>query len=118
MSNSGWNINIPHFDKVLHAGIFGVFAWLTARYLHFQKRVSITPKQVWWVSLGLAFAYGGITELLQYTLFDYRTGDWIDLGADTLGAAIALYLWDAVRLERLKDATLPSHESVEPTSAS
>ncbi|GEM_PF-1597996 len=74
----------PHFDKVVHFGIFAVLAWLWVPPLRGSAQWSRG------VSLILAFllsgAYGGFLEYLQSTL-PHRHGNWADVIANLIGAA-------------------------------
>ncbi|MVM39196.1 VanZ family protein [Spirosoma sp. HMF3257] len=68
-------------DKFLHAGIFAPFVvlWILAGF-----RISYV--------FVVAILFGGLIELLQYTLPINRSGDWIDLAADSLGAFLGVIL--------------------------
>lgn len=48
----------------------------------------------------LTVGYGGLMEVLQATCTRTRTGDWIDLVADIVGATIGLVLVGLYRLMR------------------
>jgi VanZ family protein len=67
-------------DKWLHASTFLVlsvwFAGLFAR------------RNYWLVVAGLLM-FGGLLELLQYQI-GYRTADWFDMGANTVGIILGL----------------------------
>jgi VanZ family protein len=84
-----------HADKVVHAGIFGLFALLWRR--------ASGPGSLAVIAIsGVALAV--ITELGQETAFVGRDADIWDGLADTLGVGLGLLL--AVRLERKR--ALPS----------
>jgi VanZ family protein len=69
------------WDKANHAMAFAMLALLGfAAY----------PQRVWALSAGL-LAYGGMIELLQ-GLTDYRTAEWLDWAADSIGIGLALAL--------------------------
>lgn len=80
----------PHFDKLVHFGIFAVLAWLLVPPLRGSARQSRG------VSLFLAFllsaAYGGFLEYLQTTLA-HRHGNWADVVANLVGAATVWVLY-------------------------
>ena len=72
-------------DKMWHLLAFGGLAGLLSRVLrHFGRSVveSITVAALASASLG------GVLELLQ-SLTPYRSADWADLAADSLGALLA-----------------------------
>jgi VanZ family protein len=35
--------------------------------------------------------YGGLIEILQETIFTWRSGDWNDLFADSVGACMGIF---------------------------
>ena len=41
--------------------------------------------------MAVAILYGGAIELLQNYIFTWRDGDWNDLFADTVGAAMGTF---------------------------
>ena len=44
----------------------------------------------------ISIAYGGLTEIMQEYLIPYRTGDWLDFLADSIGTivgALVFYLF-------------------------
>lgn len=77
------------FDKVVHLGLFFVLVVLLFHgnvkqyeYCHITTILKITL---------LAVILGATTELLQWKVFTYRSGDWWDFFADTLGAAMGTF---------------------------
>ena len=81
-----------HFDKMVHAGLFGVlvFLWLFPVFLStrtYKAKRNLSIFFIICVSL-----FGIITELLQSYFSPTRQFDWIDWAADTVGAAIAVYI--------------------------
>ena len=73
--------HIPHLDKVVHFGLFAVFAALAVRATG-QARAW----RVFWIGLAL----GVVSELGQMTSFVNRDAGLDDLAADQLGVAVAL----------------------------
>jgi VanZ family protein len=76
----------PHADKLVHAVLFGVQAWLLGRAWR-PSRIAAAPLAVIFLCTVI---FAGLTELLQHLLPVDRTGDPADLLADAAGAAIAL----------------------------
>lgn len=74
-------INIPHLDKLAHAGLFFILAWLA----HRGYQLNATKQLLW---LGI---YGALIEVLQATT-GYRSGDVLDWLADLLGVVILILL--------------------------
>jgi len=73
---------IPQFDKLVHAGLTGVMAWLAARSL--ARRGAAWPRLT---AALAATAYGGLLEVLQG--FTGRDPDLLDALANGAGAVVA-----------------------------
>ena len=73
---------VPNFDKLVHMGIFAVFAvfWL---------RVGQSNRRWRWVFLG-GLALATITELGQMNRFVNRDGNFADGFADMMGVVVGL----------------------------
>jgi VanZ family protein len=73
---------VPHgVDKLVHATLFALLA-ATARW-RFGARAAV---------LAAVVAYAATSELVQAVLLPTRTGDVLDLVADTAGALVAWLL--------------------------
>jgi VanZ family protein len=79
----------PGFDKLVHCGMFFVFAILVNYGLIRQKGNLSTLSIVTMFLVPVAF--GGTIELLQQYLFNWRSGEWQDLFADSAGAGMATF---------------------------
>lgn len=78
----------PHADKVAHAIMFGGFTFciiLDWRRSHQWRR--ILPK-IAAAAVTASFLLGALTEFLQQSMHAGRSGDSLDLLADTAGALI------------------------------
>ena len=81
-------IPIPHFDKIVHFGIFGLYAWLILKW-----RASVST--ISFLTVILAFMvsslYGTAMEFYQdnFTSREFELGD---IYADTIGAFVGA-LW-------------------------
>jgi VanZ family protein len=79
----------PGFDKLTHCGFFFVFTVLAANgIISRYKRISYSKA---FGLLVLSVAFGGAIELLQLYIFTWRSGEWNDLFADTVGICMALF---------------------------
>jgi VanZ family protein len=76
--------DIVNFDKLVHAAVFGLTATLLAR--SFVRR-----RFAWWAVL-IVSAYGAADEFHQY-FTPGRTASVADWVADTLGASLAVALY-------------------------
>jgi VanZ family protein len=94
----------PPWDKVLHAGVFGVLAVLLAvalrgaHLLHGRKAIGVSQALLW--AALLAVMVGGADEIHQLQL-PGRMAGWDDWLADATGVALALgglrWFWQPVR---------------------
>ncbi len=84
------DINIPHFDKVVHFSFYFGAAVLGTLFVRETMRDKpALAKTLVYVVSG-AIIYGIIIELLQYTLTDDRQGDIFDALANSCGAIIGV----------------------------
>ena len=84
--NTGW-------DKSNHALAFGSLAFSSV-WARWRR-----PQQ-WGVLVAALLAYGGAIEIAQ-TFLPPRSGEWVDLLADSVGIALGLALaWPVTRLAR------------------
>lgn len=92
-------ISIPHFDKIVHFGMFYIMGIFLFAELKYQTRLK--HSQIVIVAIALIAIYGGLIEYLQQNYFINRSGDYVDLAADILGGllAIIMYPW----LKKQKD---------------
>ena len=80
--------NIPHFDKIVHAGIFGMLSFLMARGT-IRQYAGQKIKKAFVISFFVAIGYGLIIEYLQ-RLVPGRSFELSDLMANTAGAVLGL----------------------------
>lgn len=88
--------NLLPRDKVNHFGAFGLLTWFALRALRFEfDRASWSRLII--ASIGVSSVFGALLEAWQ-SLFPYRSvefGDWV---ADTIGAVVAgiaslMWIW-------------------------
>ena len=81
----------PCFDKLVHCGLFFVLVILCCNGFIRQLSTGVLPyKSIILITLA-AIIYGGLIELLQNYFFTWRSGDWNDLFADTIGASMGAF---------------------------
>lgn len=68
-------IDVPYADKIVHFGIFGVLGFLIS---YEKRRADLT-------TLLICALYGAAIEVIQLFL-PWRSFEWADMIADTLGA--------------------------------
>lgn len=87
----GW-FDIPHFDKMVHAGLFGgIVFWFC---LPFKKAVAGREEKAnWFIKITVATILWGIaTEYMQRFFIVGRQFDLVDWAADSAGAVIAFFI--------------------------
>lgn len=84
-------ITIPHFDKIVHCGLFGGFCFLL--YFFTKFRVEWKEKFLNLFCLILTLGYGFLGEVLQLITYKWfaRTFTLADLIADFVGGILALF---------------------------
>ena len=78
--------SIPHFDKIVHAILFGV--WMAT--LLWASVKQFKSKEGWKIALLLVLVLGVSTELIQEFIVVTRHGSMMDLVADITGALVVL----------------------------
>lgn len=102
----GWMDNIPNFDKLVHAGLFGGLVFLFALPL-LKSPFSQKQKLFYSIRISLAAIVWGITiEFLQKFYVPSRDFDLLDWAADAGGVLIALWLILSI-LNHLKKKNVP-----------
>lgn len=80
---------IPHSDKIIHIGIYAIFSFLLLWDNKKSKAINLR--------LLLAFLYGALMEILQYLLTDYRSMEFDDVIANTIGVFIGLFFFNKLK---------------------
>lgn len=81
----------PGFDKLVHCGLFFVFTLLMCLdYLRTNTERHLTIFQLGKCIL-FPVLFGALIEILQLYLFTWRSGEWADLFADTVGTLMAVF---------------------------
>lgn len=94
-----WWTDLFSFDKVVHAGVFFVLAWLMVVAV---RPTGAAPAVRW--TAGVCVAYGGLLEVMQGTLMTDRYADVGDFVANGIGVALGLWWWH----RRERSRTLPT----------
>ena len=71
------------WDKLLHAGAYGLLSVLLAQAFFCPP---FSAKKPWWLAGTIAVVYGALLEILQLLSQSGRTAEWLDLLADAVGA--------------------------------
>jgi len=78
---------IPNFDKLVHFGMYFIFAVFLFRPFKTIKAPVVT------CTLLTSLIAGGMIEVLQYAVTECRSADWRDFAADFAGAAAGLVFY-------------------------
>jgi len=79
------------FDKLTHTGLFFTLIVLFCNGIIRQQKIrSFSYKQVLVVTAASVF-FGGLIEILQRTVFTWRSGDWNDMFCDMLGICMGIF---------------------------
>jgi VanZ family protein len=81
----------PGFDKLTHCGLFFVFSTFVGSGIIRQHGTRHFTFVAGLKVFALAILFGGIIELLQLYIFTWRSGEWDDLFADSVGAGMAVF---------------------------
>ncbi|MBI3996263.1 MAG: VanZ family protein [Candidatus Omnitrophica bacterium] len=80
--------DLPYLDKVVHLCEYLLFAWILVQAV----RASRMPERdyLWWAWI-YATSYGVLMELVQL-MVPWRSAEWLDVVANTAGAAIGVWV--------------------------
>jgi len=97
------------WDKVVHfcmyGGLSGVI-WIEFLVKHRRKRKKISIKYAMIGAVLCPVLFSGLMELCQSYFTRYRSGDWMDFGANTGGVIMAtLIAWFILRPLIIRDKT-------------
>jgi len=81
--------SIPHFDKLVHAGLYFILASFILPVLDLSKH-NIVSKLSIPIVLSIVIIYGGFIEIAQDRWFTVRSGDTFDFLADIAGGVLAI----------------------------
>ena len=87
-------LEIPNFDKFVHAGIFFVLTLLIVRGFLLQTTFIKLQQNAKLIAFVICVVYGGLLEIMQGTLCQGRTAEVFDFFADSVGVAAGLLLYN------------------------
>lgn len=87
----------PYSDKLAHAGVYGLLAFLLGRALSTNASLERNPVWLWGLAVVLTTLYG-LSDEWHQSFIAGRTADPADLLADAVGAAVGVWIWLKVRL--------------------
>ncbi len=102
----GGGLNIPHLDKMVHFLFYFVLVILGSFYLREASKKTISLSKALLSSLVFAVIYGMILEVFQSAFTDYRSGEFQDVMANSIGATsgaiLMKYLFYGKRQQKWK----------------
>ena len=81
-------IFFPGFDKLVHCGFFFLLVILWCNGIIRQQNGRPISYKTAAIVTFISILFGGLIELLQLTIFTWRSGEWPDLFADAVGACM------------------------------
>ncbi len=94
-------INIPHFDKIVHFSMYSILQYLFI--LQFSKIACKIPLTKFLIITSLfSVSYSISMELAQTYLFEKRSGDVLDVLANTTGIIIIILFYKLNILKKLR----------------
>ncbi len=88
----------PGFDKVVHICMYGgLSGMLWIEFLRSHRKRPLY-NHAFWGAVVCPVLLGGFIELLQGYCTAYRSGDWLDFAANSLGVCLATaFAWFVIR---------------------
>jgi VanZ family protein len=81
----------PGFDKLVHCGLLFVLVTFWCNGIIRQQNTGPVTYKYAAIVIVLSIAYGGLIEILQLTIFTWRSGEWSDFFADCVGACMGIF---------------------------
>jgi hypothetical protein len=98
MCSAKFGDNITHeplffagFDKLVHCGFFSVLVVFWCNGIIRQQNDKLLSYKSALIVTFISILFGGLIELLQLTIFTWRSGEWPDLFADAAGACMGIF---------------------------
>ncbi len=79
---------VPFYDKWAHFAMYGVLS-LTLWRDYLRGRKALRWLRAVGVAVVLPVVISGLMELVQANFTTYRSGDWLDFAANSVGVALA-----------------------------
>jgi len=89
-------ISIPNFDKFVHFGMYFTFTAVLI-YDVLKSKPEIALFKILSFSATLAMIYGGIIEIIQWSLTNSRSGDVFDFLSNSAGILVSVIIWVLIK---------------------
>ncbi len=84
---------IPHFDKIIHAGIFFLLGLFSIYGFTKQGDKTIIKRYAYTLAVIFCVLYGIMTEVMQHFCISERSGEFADVIANASGSAAGVLLF-------------------------
>lgn len=96
---------IPHFDKIIHAGIFFFLGLFSVYGFAKQGERTIIKQNSYTFAVFFCVIYGILTEVIQHFYISERSGEFADVIANTTGSvagvAVFYYLIKTYKIRKI-----------------
>lgn len=80
-------INIPHFDKIVHFGLFFVFCLLLFRPF---RKINVNP---YIYAPAVSIVLSALLEIIQHVISSTRSSNLYDFMANTAGIVVSIFFF-------------------------
>jgi hypothetical protein len=87
LPNTGDWFNIPHFDKLVHTGLFGIMTFLFI-YPILRSDLKKQEKMYYLIKISISLSLWGLTTEFIQKIVPNRSFDLLDWAADSAGVLI------------------------------
>ena len=94
--------DVPLIDKWTHIVMYATLT-LTIWMQYFRSHKQINKIKLSIIGIIAPIAWGGLMELAQAYLTTYRSGDWMDFVANSIGVAIAVVIGTLILRSQYRD---------------
>jgi VanZ family protein len=92
--NTSMEINIPYFDKLIHFTFYFIASILGGLFGREISKGHIPKAKILGITFAGLIAYGIIIEVIQESVTTYRSGEIMDVTANSAGALLGtLLIW-------------------------
>lgn len=82
---------IPHIDKLIHATMMGGLVGAIIFDIQRADKSKLVDRKTLYVIAVSVMIFGGVDEIVQSSMDNGRSGDWLDLVADWTGVWVAFF---------------------------
>ena len=91
------NFTIPHFDKIIHFGMF----FILSLFVNYEHKTKSFPKNLT-LTILLAISLSFLSEILQKVLTSTRQFDLLDIISDIIGSLFGYYIFIKQKIIKIR----------------